>query len=218
MRWRPRYPYRVEAGQRQHPRSPLVRSAGRDRGAEAGCEAVGADQDPEPAAVDERQAREVERDLETGETTPPRRELKIDDLDVLMMRNDPVRRRRRSAVGGDLGRAVRPARAARGVLVANDPFSLANALNKTYFQHFPESVRPRTLISRDPDTITEFVAEVGGRAVLKPLQGSGGSGVFLVPTRSPRTSTRSSRRSRGTATSSHRSICPARTTATCASS
>ena len=66
------------------------------------------------------------------------------------------------------------------MLVANDPFSLANALNKTYFQHFPESVRPKTLISRDRDTITEFVADVGGRAVLKPLQGSGGSGVFLV--------------------------------------
>ena len=38
-----------------------------------------------------------------------------------------------------------------GTLVVNDPASLANAVNKTYFQHFPEAVRPRTLISRDPD-------------------------------------------------------------------
>jgi len=106
--------------------------------------------------------------------------LRVDDLDVLMMRNDPsedVTDRPWAVTAGVLFGQLA---AARGVLVANDPFSLANALNKTYFQHFPESVRPRTLISRDRDTITGFVSEVGGKAVLKPLQGSGGSGVFLV--------------------------------------
>ncbi len=69
---------------------------------------------------------------------------------------------------------------ANGVLVVNDPASLANAVNKTYFQHFPEVVRPRTLISRDPTEIVEFVHQVGDSAVLKPLQGSGGSSVFRV--------------------------------------
>jgi glutathione synthase len=106
--------------------------------------------------------------------------LKVDDLDVLMMRNDPsediVDRPWAVTAGVLFGQLA----TARGVLVTNDPFSLANALNKTYFQHFPESVRPRTLISRDRDTITDFVADVGGRAVLKPLQGSGGAGVFMV--------------------------------------
>ena len=38
--------------------------------------------------------------------------------------------------------------ASTGVLVVNDPSSLAKALSKAYFQHFPEEVRPRTLISR----------------------------------------------------------------------
>ena len=106
--------------------------------------------------------------------------LNADDLDVLMMRNDPsddVTDRPWAVTSGVLFGQLA---AARGVLVANDPASLANALNKTYFQHFPESVRPRTLISRDRETIIAFVADVGGRAVLKPLQGSGGSGVFLV--------------------------------------
>jgi glutathione synthase len=70
--------------------------------------------------------------------------------------------------------------AARGVLVVNDPYRLANALNKAYFQHFSEEVRPRTLISRDTDAITAFIDELGGHAVLKPLQGSGGSGVFVI--------------------------------------
>lgn len=49
-----------------------------------------------------------------------------------------------------------------------------------YFQHFPEAVRPRTLISRDEGRIAQFIDELGGKAVLKPLQGSGGSGVFMV--------------------------------------
>jgi glutathione synthase len=66
------------------------------------------------------------------------------------------------------------------VLVVNDPFSLANALNKTYFQHFPAAIRPLTLISRDPEEITEFVDARDDRAVLKPLQGSGGAGVFVI--------------------------------------
>jgi len=64
--------------------------------------------------------------------------------------------------------------------VVNDPDSLANAVNKTYFQHFPEVVRPRTLISRDAVEIAAFIDDMGGQAVLKPLQGSGGSGVFFV--------------------------------------
>ncbi len=41
-------------------------------------------------------------------------------------------------------------------------------------------MRPRTLITRDRAEIAAFVDELDGRAVLKPLQGSGGQGVFLV--------------------------------------
>lgn len=36
-----------------------------------------------------------------------------------------------------------------GVLVVNDPASLATAQSKAHFQHFPEAVRPHTLISRN---------------------------------------------------------------------
>jgi glutathione synthase len=41
-------------------------------------------------------------------------------------------------------------------------------------------VRPRTLITRDAGDIAAFVDEMGGSAVLKPLQGSGGASVFFV--------------------------------------
>jgi glutathione synthase len=67
-----------------------------------------------------------------------------------------------------------------GVIVLNDPNGLAKALNKMYFQDFPEDVRPRTLITRNREEIRAFAREQGGNIVLKPLQGSGGQGVFLV--------------------------------------
>jgi len=104
----------------------------------------------------------------------------VDDLDILLLRNDPA---------ADLG--VRPwaqsagyifgqRAAARGVIVLNDPFSLASAINKIYFEHFPEVVRPRSLISRNAGDLRAFVDGEGGSACLKPLQGSGGTNVFVV--------------------------------------
>ena len=42
--------------------------------------------------------------------------------------------------------------AQRGVIVVNDPDrAWPTRVNKMYFQHFPEEVRPRTLITRDAD-------------------------------------------------------------------
>ncbi len=104
----------------------------------------------------------------------------VDDLDVLMLRSDPSTdqglRTWAQATGVTFGRiAMR-----RGVIVLNDPNGLGKAMNKSYFQLFPEEVRPRTLITRDRDEIKTFAKEQGGTCVLKPLQGSGGQGVFLV--------------------------------------
>jgi glutathione synthase len=97
-----------------------------------------------------------------------------------MMRNDPAEDATDRPWAVTSGVLFGQLAMSRGVLVVNDPTSLADAVNKTYFQHFPEEVRPRTMISRDPRAITEFVEELKGSAVLKPLQGSGGAGVFLV--------------------------------------
>lgn len=104
----------------------------------------------------------------------------VDELDVVVMRNDPaddIIERPWAVTSGVLFGQLS---VARGALVVNDPFGLADAVNKTYFQHFPEAVRPRTLISRDAEDIATFVSDMGGHAVLKPLQGSGGSNVFFV--------------------------------------
>jgi len=107
------------------------------------------------------------------------RRITVDDLDVLMLRNDPsqdVEKPWRQSASIDFGRlAMR-----NGVIVLNDPNGLGKAMTKMYFQEFPEEVRPRTLITRDRDEIKEFVKEQDGRAIVKPLQGSGGKGVFMV--------------------------------------
>ena len=104
----------------------------------------------------------------------------VDDLDVLWLRNDPaddVPDRQWAQTAGILFGGLA---AKSGVLVLNDPAGLSLAQTKLYLNHFPIEVRPDTLITRDCEDVCKFVAERDGRAVLKPLQGSGGHGVFVV--------------------------------------
>jgi len=116
--------------------------------------------------------------------TAIRERLTVDDLDVLFLRNVPSdekgKREWAKTAALDFGRVAMR----HGVIVLNDPNGLAKAENKMYFQLFPEEVRPATLISRDRALIREFV-EDQGRAVLKPLHGSGGESVFLVKADEP---------------------------------
>ena len=85
-----------------------------------------------------------------------------------------------ASLGAASGHYFRTGRDAPWVIVLNDPNGLAKAMNKMYFQLFPEEVRPATLITRDKEEIRTFAKEHGNNIVLKPLQGSGGSNVFLV--------------------------------------
>jgi glutathione synthase len=102
------------------------------------------------------------------------------DLDVLMLRNDPASEPVDRAWARNAALVFGQLAILNGVIVVNDPNSLSNAVNKMYFQHYPEAVRPRTLITRDKDEIKAFYEEQKGRMILKPLQGSGGQGIFMV--------------------------------------
>jgi len=104
----------------------------------------------------------------------------VDDLDVLLLRNDPSTDTGLRAWAQSSGIVFGRAALRHGVIVLNDPNGLAKAMNKMYLQLFPEEIRPRTLITRDRDEVKRFAKEEGGQIVLKPLQGSGGQGVFLV--------------------------------------
>ena len=103
----------------------------------------------------------------------------VDDLDVLMLRNDPAAdyqcswAQHASVVFGRT--AMR-----HGVIVCNDPNGLSKAINKMYFQYFPESVRLQSLISRNHDDILHFYNQHAKRIILKPLMGSAGRNVFMV--------------------------------------
>ncbi|SDL08983.1 glutathione synthase [Tessaracoccus oleiagri] len=128
----------------------------------------------------EKKYRSLERYLADVQRPEADKRIALDQFDVVMLRSDPADDAGSAAWANNAGVAFGQLIAGSGVLVVNDPASLANALSKAYFQHFPEAVRPRTLISRDQERISEFVKELGNKAVLKPLQGSGGSGVFMV--------------------------------------
>jgi glutathione synthase len=106
--------------------------------------------------------------------------IRVDELDVLMLRNDPAADLGARPWAQSAGYIFGQRAAQRGVIVLNDPAALASAINKMYFQHFPGAVRPRALISRNADDLKAFVKAEGGKACLKPLQGSGGTNVFVV--------------------------------------
>ena len=109
--------------------------------------------------------------------------LNLENLGVLFLRNDPapdaLTRPWAQLAGVNFGRLAQQA----GVLVVNSPDGLYHAINKLYLQFFPTDIRPRTLITRDLEAVREFVDSVGGKAVVKPLRGSGGHNVFMISTK-----------------------------------
>ncbi|HEX2166061.1 MAG TPA: hypothetical protein VHG09_02375 [Longimicrobiales bacterium] len=111
----------------------------------------------------------------------PREQITTDDMDVLWLRYNPAEemehdREWAQHAGILFGRLAM----AHGVIVLNHPDTLAYAVDKLYFQHFPESVRPATIVTRDIDEIRRFHERCGRKIVLKPLNGFGGADVFLV--------------------------------------
>ncbi len=110
----------------------------------------------------------------------PRERVASDDLDVLWLRYNPSEMDVSERWGAMAGMLFGRLAVERGVLVLDDPDALLGAEGKLYLQHFPEPVRPRTLVTRSLDEVRRFQRELGGPMVLKPLDGYGGADVFLV--------------------------------------
>jgi glutathione synthase len=64
-------------------------------------------------------------------------------------------------------------------LVVNDPRGLREANEKLYACQFAD-LMPETLVSAHRERIKSFVKQVGGRAVIKPIDGAGGEGVMAL--------------------------------------
>ena len=65
----------------------------------------------------------------------------------------------------------------RKTLVVNSPRGLRDANEKLYALHFPEVI-PDSLVSGDMTVLKDFLKELGGEMIIKPLDGCGGAGVF----------------------------------------
>src|SRR5215475_12576226 len=63
--------------------------------------------------------------------------------------------------------------------VMNAPKGLREANEKLYALRFPEQI-PQTLVSSNMERLKEFMMDLGGEMIVKPLDGSGGSGVFYL--------------------------------------
>lgn len=108
-----------------------------------------------------------------------REEITSEELDVLWLRYNPLDEIGENAWAEEAGILFGQAAARMGVIVLNHPTTLAHALKKFYLQHFPESVRPATMITRDPARVEQFLEEHDRRIIVKPLTGYGGADVYL---------------------------------------
>ncbi|MBS3080412.1 glutathione synthase [Candidatus Pacearchaeota archaeon] len=103
----------------------------------------------------------------------------VSDLDILLLRFDPSIEPPERAWARTIALDYGALATKHGVLVLNNPGGLSKSRNKMYLQHFPEEIRPQTIITRNRDDIKKLFQE-HGKVVLKPLSGSEGRNVFLV--------------------------------------
>lgn len=66
-----------------------------------------------------------------------------------------------------------------GTLVVNPPHMLRDANEKLYALNFPEVIPP-TLVTRDPKRIRAWLAERDEPLIVKPVDGHGGLGIFVI--------------------------------------
>jgi glutathione synthase len=92
-------------------------------------------------------------------------------VDAVFMRSDPP-------FDLDYFMATQLLERARGsTLLINDPRGLREANEKLYALNFPEW-SPPTIVTCDRQRIRDFVDEQGGEAIVKPLEGCAGLGIF----------------------------------------
>ena len=103
----------------------------------------------------------------------PATDLCLEDVDVVFVRKDPP------FDSQYLYCTLLLEHLEGSTLVLNRPAGLRRANEKLYACRFPQ-LMPATLVSSDKSRIKSFLREVGGRGVIKPLDGAGGSGVMTL--------------------------------------
>lgn len=118
------------------------------------------------------------RELLVGETPPYFRlgassRVRIADVEAVFIRKDPP------FDDAYLYATLLLERARGRTVIMNDPRGLRDANEKLYALHFARHM-PRTLVTANQALVLEYLDEVGGKAVIKPLDGAGGAGVLLI--------------------------------------
>lgn len=110
----------------------------------------------------------------------PRTTIQTGDLDVLYLRYNPVEELANRPWEVDAGIVFGQMAVLHGVIVLSHPYTLSYTVNKMYLEQFPESVRPRSIITRSFEEVRRFYEEQDRRIVLKPVRGYGGQDVYLL--------------------------------------
>jgi glutathione synthase len=115
----------------------------------------------------------------TVSDTPPHavfgdfEDLALRDIDAVLIRKDPP-------FNADyLYATLMLERARHETVIVNDPRGLRDANEKLYALNFAEHM-PRTMVASNAERLLAFADRMGGTAVVKPLDGAGGSGVMLL--------------------------------------
>ena len=101
------------------------------------------------------------------------KQIKLSELDVILMRQDPPFNSNYIYNTYVLESAEK-----EGVLVVNKPASLRDCNEKVFATEFPECCTP-FLVTSDPNLLKSFI-EDHGDTVIKPLDGMGGSSIFRL--------------------------------------
>jgi glutathione synthase len=104
-------------------------------------------------------------------------EYEVEDFDAVFMRKDPP------ADAAYLYATMLLSLAdPNRTFVINNPAGLREANEKLYSLNFPDAIPP-TLVTYEIPRLKNFLEEQSGEMIVKPLDGHGGEGVFLVTTK-----------------------------------
>ena len=91
------------------------------------------------------------------DTELERTRIVLSEWDILMLRSDPAEELVSRSWAPTSSLLFAQLASLERTIVLNDPRHLTDAVNKTYFQGFPESVRPATTITREPEEVRRFL-------------------------------------------------------------
>ncbi len=127
---------------------------------------------PGSGAVAVAQTAETRRKAGDFVTLGEPREIALDQLDVVWQRADPP-------VDEPYTRTTQMLALCQQALVLNRPESVLASNEKLYALNFPD-LMPATRVARTITDLEDFMAQLGGEMIVKPLDGKGGEGIFHI--------------------------------------